>query len=47
MGRGTWFERWWAGLGKALLFLFAVLTGAWLSMYPVFRIGLLGALYGN
>lgn len=47
MGQGIWFERWWAGLGKAMLFLVVVMIGAWLSMMPVFRIGLLGALYGN
>ena len=47
MGRGIWFERWWAGLGKAMLFLVVVMIGAWISMMPVFRIGLLGALYGN
>lgn len=47
MGRGIWFDRWWAGLGKALLFMAVVLLGASLSMIPVFRIGLLGALYGN
>jgi hypothetical protein len=47
MGRGIWFERWWAGLAKAILFLIAVMFGAFFSMYPVFRIGLLGALYGN
>jgi len=45
MGRGIWFERWAAGVGKALLFLLAM--AAWISMIPVFGIGLLGALYGN
>lgn len=47
MGKGIWFERWSAGLGKALLFLLTMGLAASISMAPVFRIGLLGAMYGN
>jgi hypothetical protein len=47
MGRGIWFEHWAAGVGKAVLFLLAMLLSSLISMAPVFRIGLLGALYGN
>lgn len=47
MGRGIWFERWPAGVGKSLLFLLAMMVAAWVSMIPVFNIGLLGALYGH
>ncbi|WP_300974375.1 hypothetical protein [Sphingomonas sp. LHG3406-1] len=46
-GRGIWFDRWPGGLGKGLLFLFAILVSSWVSMIPVFNIGLLGALYGH
>jgi hypothetical protein len=47
MGWGIWFEHWAAGVGKAVLFLVALSLSSLISMAPVFRIGLLGALYGN
>jgi hypothetical protein len=47
MGWGIWFEHLAAGVGKAVLFLVALSLSSLISMAPVFRIGLLGALYGN
>lgn len=47
MGRGIWYDRMMAGIGKALLFLVAMGLAAWISMTPVFAIGLLGAIHGN
>ena len=47
MGRGIWYDRMLAGLGKALLFLVTMGLAATISMTPVFGIGLLGAIHGN
>lgn len=47
MGRGIWFGSWPEGAGKAMLFLIAMLLSSWVSMTPVFGIGLLGAIYGH
>ena len=47
MGRGIWFERWSAGVGKSLLFLLVMAIAAWISMTPVVGIGVLGAVHGH
>ena len=47
MGQGIWFDRSAAGVGKALLFIVTMGIAAWISMTPVFLIGLLGAIYGD
>ena len=47
MGRGLWWQRWPGGLAKALLLCLAMVVGAMVGMIPVFRIGLLGATFGN